>query len=502
METKYLDLIEQNREEMIRTLQELIAIKSVVEPAAEGMPFGSGVQAAFEYMLTKAKADGFDTENTDNYGGHIEFGGYLLDEQGEMVGTSDEVMGILCHLDVVPEGKDWDHEPYGGELVEDKIYGRGAIDDKGPAVAAYYAMKALKDAGVVPEKKVRLVLGLDEETGWKGMEYYLKHVKHPDFGFSPDGEFPAINGEMGMLIFDLAKKIGKSAANAKGISLRSMTGGNAPNMVADHARAVIKADSYEDVKEKAAEFRKDTGYQINTKGVGKNLEITVQGISAHGARPNKGLNAISVLMKFFDEINLENDDVRDFIDFYNTYIGFDLTGESIGCGFEDEPSGKLIFNVGMVKIDDESASITVNIRYPVTMNDEQVFDAILPVVNQYDLGIVKRDHKKPIYIDKDDPMIRTLMEVYKKHTGDVNSEPLVIGGGTYARAVKNTVAFGADFPGEPELAHQKNEHISIEKLIKCAKIFADAIFELAGGQLPVESGENETGGAEAGGEKE
>lgn len=489
MESKYLELIEEYREEMIKALQELIAIKSVkAEPAGEA-PFGAAVQEAFEYMLRKAKADGFDTENIDNYGGHIEFGGYLLDEEGDMVGTSDEIMGILCHLDVVPEGKDWDYEPYGGQLVDDRIYGRGAIDDKGPTIAAYYAMKVLKDAGVVPEKKVRLILGLDEETGWKGMDYYLKRVKHPDFGFSPDGEFPAINGEMGLLIFDLAKKIGKSPANAKGAALRSMTGGNAPNMVADHARAVIKADSYDTIKDKVAEFRKNTGYQINAKGIGKNLEITAQGISAHGARPGKGLNAISILMKFFDEIILDNEDVRDFIDFYNSHIGFNLSGEQIGCGFEDGPSGKLIFNVGMVNIDDESASVTVNIRYPVTMNDTQVYGSILPVINQYDLGVVKKEHKAPIYISEDDAMIRTLMDVYKKHTGDMNSEPQVIGGGTYARAVKNTVAFGADFPGEPELAHQKNEYIAVPKLIKCANIFADAIFELAGGQLPRISGE-------------
>ena len=188
-------------------------------------------------------------------------------------------------------------------------------------------------------------------------------------------------------------------------------------------------------------------------------------------------------MKFFEEIGLENEDVRDFIDFYNRYIGFNLSGEQIGCGFEDEPSGKLIFNVGMVNIDDESASVTINIRYPVTMNDEQVYRSILPVVNQYNLGIVKKEHKAPIYIEKDDPMIRTLMDVYKKHTGDTDSEPIVIGGGTYARAVKNTVAFGADLPGEPELAHQKNEYIGVDKLILCAKIFADAIFELAEGKV-------------------
>lgn len=483
MDRKYLDLIEEYREEMIKSLQELIAIKSVAAEPAGDAPFGAGVQESFEYMLRKAKADGFDTENIDNYGGHIEFGGYIFDEEGVMTGTSDEIMGILCHLDVVPEGNDWDYDPFGGELVDGKIYGRGAIDDKGPTIAAYYAMKALKDAGVVPERKVRLILGLDEETGWKGMDYYLKRVKSPDFGFSPDGDFPAIHGEMGLMIFDLAKKIGKTAANAKGISLRSIKGGNAPNMVADHARAVIKADSYDAIKEKAAEFRKNTGYQINTKGIGKNLEITTQGVSSHGARPGKGLNAISILMKFFDGISLDNEDTRDFIDFYNNHIGFDLCGSGIGCGFEDEPSGKLIFNVGMINVDDESASVTVNIRYPVTMSDEAVYESILPVVNQYNLGIVKKEHKEPIFIPKDDAMICTLMDVYKKHTGDMNCEPMVIGGGTYARAVKNTVAFGADFPGEPELAHQKNEYISVSNLIKCARIYADAIFELADGKV-------------------
>ena len=483
MERKYLDLIDEYKDEMIKTLQELLAIRSVSAEPSDDAPFGKGVQEAFEYMLKKAKDEGFEIENVDHYGGHIEFGGYLLDEAGEIEGTSEEIMGILGHLDVVPEGKDWDFDPYGGEIVDDRIYGRGAIDDKGPTVAAFYAMKALKDAGIVPEKKVRLILGLDEETGWKGMDYYLKRVKHPDFGFTPDGEFPAIHGEMGILVFDIVKKIGKTPANAKGVSLRSMSGGNAPNMVADHARAVIKADSYDKIRENLAEFKNATGYQINAKGIGKNLEITTLGVSSHGARPEKGLNAISILMKFFENIGFENEDLKDFIEFYNSHIGFELCGDSLGCGLEDQPSGKLILNVGMVTIDDESASLTINIRYPVTLNENQVYDSLLPVINQYNMGIVKKSHQAPIYLPKDDPMVCTLMDVYKEHTGDYNCEPMVIGGGTYARAVKNTVAFGADFPGEPELAHQKNEYITITNLVKCAKIFADAIFRLAGGQV-------------------
>lgn len=474
---KYIQLIEEYKEEMVKTLQELVAIRSVAGAAEGDAPFGQGVQEAFEYMLQKGQKEGFDVENVDNYGGHIEFGGYELDENFEIIGTNDEAMGILGHLDVVPEGQDWDVEPYGGQVIEGKIYGRGTTDNKGPVVAAYYAMKALKDAGVVPEKKVRLILGLDEETEWKGMEYYLKKVKAPEFGFTPDAEFPAIHGEMGILVFEIAKKIGKSPQ--KGIMLRSVTGGNAANMVADSARAVIRAESYDKIKEKVAAFRDETGYKITAKGTGKSLEINTQGVSSHGARPEKGLNAISIMMLFLDQIGIANEDVCELIHFYNNCIGFELHGDAMGCGLSDEVSGKLIFNVGMVKIDDEAARLTINIRYPVTMNEEQVYHSMMATINKYNLGIIKLKHQEPIFFPEDDPMIVTLMDIYRKHSGDYESKPIVIGGGTYARAMKNAVAFGAAFPGEPELAHQKNECISIDSMVKSAKIFADAINSLA-----------------------
>lgn len=478
---KYLELIDQYQADMVKTLQELVAIKSVVSPATALAPFGDGVQQAFEYMLHKGKEEGFDVLNVDNYGGHIEFGGLILDENKEALGTSDEIMGILGHLDVVPEGKDWDYDPYGAEIVDGKIYGRGTMDDKGPVVAAFYAMKAIKDAGIMPEKKVRLILGLDEETEWKGMEYYLKKVEPPTFGFTPDGEFPAIHGEMGIIVFELVKKINKTPVQSKGLALRSITGGNAANMVADHARAVLRGDSYTEVKEKLARFKKETGYEIHAKGMGKSLEITTKGISAHGARPASGLNAISILLEFLNQLTFDNEDASDFIEFYNSHIGFELCGDNLGCGLEDEPSGKLILNVGVIDVDDEAARLTINIRYPVTMSDEAVYEAMMPVINKYNFGIVKGKHQEPIYIPKDDEIICTLMDVYKRHTGDVDCQPQVIGGGTYARAAKNTVAFGASFPGDPELAHQKNEYISIDSLVKCAKIFADAINSLAKG---------------------
>ena len=477
---KYLELIENSRDDMITMLQELIAFRSVNEEGTADMPFGKGVHDSFFYMLNKAKQDGFDTENIENYGGHLEFGGYILDEEGDIIAKGDEVFGILGHLDVVSEGNDWDFMPFGGEISDGKIYGRGAIDNKGPIVAAYFAMKALKESGFVPEKKVRLILGLDEETKWVGMRKYLEKVKAPNLGFAPDAEFPVIHAEKGILIFELAKKFGKDIS--KGLELRSFKGGSAANMVADFARVVLrdeKTENYDKIKDEAAFYRNEYKRKVNVKGIGKSLEITVKGVSSHGARPEEGLNAISIMMDFLGRLHFANEEVNDFIAFYNEHIGFELDGSSLGCSMLDEASGNLILNTGLIDMDNKAGILTINIRYPVTKRDDDVYDAMMPVINKYNIGIVKGKNQKPIYFPKDDPMIKILMDIYKKHTGDDKSQPLVIGGGTYARAADNIVAFGAEFPGDENTAHKKNEYIEIDKMVLMAKIYAEAIYELS-----------------------
>lgn len=469
---EYLQLIskkiEDNKAAMLHTLQEIIAIKSVAQETGGEMPFGEGVHKAFVYMLKKAESEGFAIKNVDNYGGHIDF-----------PGKSEGVMGIVGHLDVVPEGADWDHDPYSGLIEDGKIYGRGAIDDKGPVIAAFYAMKAIKDCGIQPHKTIRMILGLDEETNWNGMEHYLSKVDPPDFGFTPDGDFPAIHGEKGILVFDIAKKLAASAN--KGLELRSLTGGNAANMVADHARAVLRCTAgggYDEIREKVALFRKEKDVKINCKGVGKSFEITTEGISSHGAKPEQGLNAISILMEFLGRLTFSNDDINEFIEFYNNYIGYELDGTALGCGLSDEPSGKLVLNVGMVSLDTKAAELTISVRYPVTCDAEDVYAGIMPVLDRYNLGVIKGKHQEPIYIPADHPMIVTLMDIYRRHTGDETGKPLVIGGGTYARALKNTIAFGARFPGEPELGHQKNECLPLDSLMKMTQIYAEAIYRL------------------------
>ncbi len=468
----YQKIIDENKVLQIEMLQDLVSIRSVVSDpvtAADGeiYPFGKGVQDAFVCFLNKAKAMGFETKDIDHYGGHIEFG------QGK------ELVGILGHLDVVPEGSGWSFAPDSGAVSDGYIYGRGTLDNKGPMVAVLFAMKALKDAGYEPAKKVRLILGLDEETKWEGMDYYFAHAQMPDYGFTPDADFPAIHGEKGMMSFEIAKKLPKQTNT--GLSLRSLSGGTAGNMVAEKARAVVNSDNpdtYPQIKELAAAFRGETGYKINTKGVGKSLEITAEGKAAHAAYPQDGCNAISIMMEFLGKLNFASDELNVFFDFYLKHIGFDVNGQHLGCGFSDPQSGKLTLNVGLVHYDKGAVSLHLNVRYPVTCTEEQVYEAILPVLNRYDMGLIKLSGKKPIYMEPDSPMIRTLVDIYRKHTGDQKSQSLVIGGGTYAKAAKHVVAFGALFPGDEDLMHQRDERLSIDRFMTMTKIYADAIYQL------------------------
>ncbi|MEG0156289.1 MAG: dipeptidase PepV [Anaerovoracaceae bacterium] len=461
--------IEENWEEELTTLRELIAIKSVEGPATEACPFGEGVQEAFSYVMEKGREWGFSGFNADNYGGHLDYGRE----------AAEEVMGIVCHLDVVPEGNGWTYPPFGGEVQDGRMYGRGTNDDKGPTVAALYAMKAIRDAGILPNKKVRLILGLDEETNWAGMDYYLSKAGLPDFGFTPDSDFPAVNGEMGILVFDLAKKFSKG--NGQGLVLKSFVGGSAPNMVADYARVVINGKNpgiYEGIKTKVASLRELKQMQITAKAVGKSLEVVVKGVSAHGARPESGENAISLMMAFLGELTFGAEDVNEFIEFYNRHIGMELNGASLGCRLADLPSGETILNVGQIELNEQVARLTINVRYPVTCNEEQVYGGMEEVCRKYNLGIVKHKHQAPVYLPQEDEMIKTLMDIYRQHTGDEQSEPLVIGGGTYARAFNRVVAFGIRFPSEEECAHQKDEWINLENLKKITEIYADTIYQL------------------------
>ena len=481
----YIDIVEKNMQEEIAFLQDLIRFNSEEGqeeqgPNGEVYPFGKGVAEALDFTLSGAAEMGFVPKNVDYYGGHIDWNANV--EEGQ---EPPKTMGILGHLDVVPAGGGWSFDAYSGEVSDGYIYGRGTTDDKGPVVAALFAMKALKEAGYEPSSNIRLILGCDEETNWKGMDKYLEAEGAPDYGFTPDGDFPVINGEKGISNLDIVRKLGAIAT--KGLTLRALEGGSAKNMVPEKARALLNSTekgAYDKIKEKLEDFKAThlllNGVEpvITGKLVGKSFEVAMEGKSAHGAHPELGLNAISLLMEFLGGLNFANEEVNDTIDFYNKHIGYDVNGERIGCELSDEKSGKLTFNVGLLDYDKKSITFTVNVRYPVTYTDEDFYKGVIETASKYDLGIVKSRSQEPIYFEPDSPMIKTFMDIYQENTGDMENGPITIGGGTYARSMKNCVAFGALFPGDPDLMHQRDERLALDRLETMTKIYADAIFKL------------------------
>lgn len=472
----YLELLESYREDVMKTLGELIAFPSVsVDPvkSADGklMRYGRAVQDAYEYMLKLGEENGFDTFDADGYGGHIQFN---ADESVEQA----ETLAIVGHLDVVPEGTGWDTDPYKLEIKDGYLYGRGVSDDKGPVLACFYIMKAFKEAGIKPKKNIRLIMGLDEEKGMTGMLKYVEIAGQPDLGFTPDGEFPLINGEKGILTFDLAQKLSKSATK-DGLRLTKLEAGTASNAVPAQAKAVLAADDniYNLVKDRLNQYVVETGHDIKAKKQGSSLVIESRGVAAHGAHPHLGLNAVSIIMEFLGRLQFSNDELNDFIAFYNDHLGYDVAGERMGCEIKDELS-ELTLNVGLASINEDLASLTLNIRYPVTKTSDEVFAGIEKVLEGTKIGIVKGGDIEPLYIEANNPMVQTMMAVYREETGDNEAKPLVIGGGTYAKAVNNTLAFGGLFPGEEDTMHQANERMSVESLFKMMNIYAKTIYKL------------------------
>lgn len=462
----FIDYLKVLEPEVVKSIQKAIQIKSVEEKSLPGMPFGKGPYDALNFMLQLGKNMGFEIKNLDGYAGHIDFG------------HGDETVGILAHVDVVPEGEGWTYPPYGGEIHNNSIYGRGAIDDKGPAVIVLYAMKALKDSGVDLNKKIRLILGANEETRWECMDYYFKHEEPPTMAFTPDADFPVIYGEKGITGFDL--KFSYKETKGCDITLVDLGGGNATNMVPDRAWANLNIIDKEFFKEQYEKYIRDKNMNISLEETETGYKILANGKSAHGSTPAKGENAISYLMNFLGFVYPRECSVYRFIEFYNNKIAFKHHGEAIGCGFKDEISGKLDFNPGVIKYDGNDIILSVNVRYPISSNSKEVFNGIRENVKDTPIKLIEEGNDlRPLYVSKEDKLVKTLMKVYKEQTGDTESEPIIIGGGTYARAMKNAVAFGPGFPGQEKMAHKKDEFISIDNVKKLMKIYTHTLFELA-----------------------
>ncbi|RXJ96388.1 dipeptidase PepV [Malaciobacter molluscorum] len=463
----FTQLLENMKDEIINKTQELVQIKSVETKSKPNMPFGEGVNEALEYVLNLCDDLGFKTKNVDGYAGHAD------------LGEGEDAIGILVHLDVVPEGdvKKWTYPPYSATIVNNKIYGRGTIDDKGPTIAAIYAMKALKDSGVLLKKKIRIIFGTDEESGWECMKYYLKKEKAPQIAFTPDANFPVIYGEKGILVLKLKQEF--NLLSNKNIFIKYIKGGELSNIVPNYCEALLYIkDNIKTIYEKCLDIIKKEEYSITLHLEDNNLFIQSQGISSHAMEPQKGKNAISQLMLLLGSLDLKSNQISEFIDLYNDKINIQTNGKNLDCQMSDEDSGELTLNVGVINLDESKVELTLNIRYPITKNYTQVLNKIQNNLKntQIETQIIKS--MPPLYVPKDSKLVKTLTNVYRKMTND-NTQVQTFGGGTYARALDNAVAFGPVFPGQANLAHKADEYIDIDDLLKNAQIMAQAIYELS-----------------------
>lgn len=421
---------------MIEALKGLLAIESVADHGKDGYPYGPGPAKALEYTLDLCRRMGFRVKNADGKYGYAE------------LGEGKEIIGVLSHLDVVPAGKGWDYPPYAGTVADGRLYGRGTLDDKGPAVISIFAARDLADeyaaAGKAFPRRLRLIFGQTEENGdWYDMEAYVANEEPVTCGITPDGDFPAIYCEKGIVVVTLTMPL-------EGSGILSAHGGSAPNIVPDECEIVTAAGA-----------------------------LHTTGKPAHGCAPWQGENAIDKAL-----VQLAAQGIP-FAVAYDALFGGDVYGQKLGLAAQSPDSGSLSLNVGMLRLKDGQLRLTVDIRHPETTTSQAVLDTLRTAAEAQGFTLLPASPLHPVYLDKNGPVMRRLLQAYRDETGDM-SEPLAIGGGTYARAMDNIIAFGPNFPGEESREHEANEYITLANMERLRRIYRAAFRSLLEMDEPVQ----------------
>lgn len=441
--------INENKEYAIKILSNLISYESVLDkynPNSDA-PFGLENKKCLEYLLSIAANDGFITKNVDNYAGHIEFG------------DGEESLGILAHLDVVPvKTEEWDSYPFKLDIRDNKMYARGSIDDKGPLVAAYIALKMLKDNGFKPNKKIRLIVGCDEESGSRCLEHYFKKEEKPTIGFSPDAEFPVIYGEKGMISYDIIGQLNDDI-------ILEFICGERYNIVPSIAKMKLSID----LSNEYLEYLSAKNYN------GEIIDgyFVAYGKAAHAMCPQNGINAAYILFDFLSKYT--NSRIAKFID---EYFLFDVNGNKLGYYIYDEDMKHLTSNLAIVDIRDNKLRIGVNCRIPVDSQAKVIKECLANATNKYNLSYEVINESKRHYVDPNSQLVQALMKCYQEVTGDIETKPFTIGGGTYARELATAVAFGPVFVGREDVCHIANEYMYEEDFYKSIEIYYKSIYEL------------------------
>ena len=432
--------INNNIDNMLNELGELVSYNSVY--SEDVAPFGLKNREVLDKALEIFESKGLKTKNLDYYCGYGE------------VGEGDEVIGILAHLDVVPCGEGWNSDPFKMTEKDGYVYGRGVTDDKGAVIASLYAIKYLLDTGYKFNKRVRLIVGCNEESGSKCIKHYVEKEGHIDYGFTPDADFPGIYGEKGMVGGLFAGKSDK---------ILDIKGGDASNVVCKKVTCTLKPGSIN--KDKLDKFFNDNGIKYELDGD----VLTVFGKAAHASMPDLGVNAINYLMCGLYAAGIDDE----FVSNFNKYIGLDLHGEKLGLEEVKDDVTNTSVNIGLAFVKDGDICLSIDCRFPIKTNKDIVVPYFEKMENFKLLNAIN-----PLYFDVDSPFVKALEKAYRDVTGDNESKMQAIGGGTYAKSIHNCIAFGPEFIGESSNIHDADECLCIESLKKATMVYIEAIKNL------------------------
>lgn len=445
-----------NRDAMLEDISRLVSIPSVRGEASQGKPFGEMTFAALESALSIAGSFGFKTENYDGYVGTVD----LNNEETELA--------VLAHLDVVPAGEGWHSEPFEMLVSSDRIIGRGVSDDKGPAIAALYAMKAIKDLSIPVSKNCRLILGTDEECGSNDLAYYFSKEKAPNHSFTPDANFPVTNGEKGRFTKHFFKTIDLSGDRKY---IGSISAGAAANAVPSSAKATVVGISDTELI-KAAELASWTKAEF----VIKNGEILCRGASAHASLPENGNNPITALFEMLGNVSFDKK-TQEFISAIRMLFPHGkYNGEAFSVKMSDK-LGELTLTLDIVNFDGHNFEGCFDTRTPMCATVENCAEKIAAKLASCGFIIENTEMVKSHYVDEDTPFVQTLLKSYEKYSGD-KGECLCMGGGTYVHDIDGGVAFGAISRDMQTNMHGADEFMLIEDILMSAEIFTEVISEM------------------------
>lgn len=459
-------LVNKYSDALIEDLIGVLSIDSVKGTTEPDAPVGQGPKEALMFMMALGEKENLPTKVIDNLAGHIEFG------------TGTDLFGVLGHVDVVPPGKGWTSDPFKPVIKNNEIIARGVQDDKGPTMAAFYALKILHNEGYEFNQRVRLIIGTDEESDWQCTEAYFNSEEMPSAGFSPDAAFPVIHGEKGISTFNIVQTSLEDEFIDSDIELKAFISGERYNMVPESAEAKLQVLTNMSAIIQAFEgFIRKSGNAGTYEIDGGFLKLELSGKSAHGSTPQEGVNAGLELLKFLNEIKLDAH-AKQFVSFAHDYIVDNFTGEQFDMSHHHSEMGDVSVNTGMINYTEVDGGIFgVNLRYPTGLDFNKGLNDFTEKIKNSGFSIEDISNQVPHYVDKNDPLVLKLIESYRKHTDD-DSEAFTIGGGTYARTLKTGVAFGAMFKDSVDTMHQKDERMNIDELLLATTIYLEALYSI------------------------